>query len=97
TLLNWCVSYLEGMQRPPHLDDGDVHVLAVQFDGATDVPHPRVETDEALAEGGLAAAGFPGQAHDLPVSEVERHAVECVDVPAQGLVVDLQVIDAQGH
>ena len=75
----------------------DGQLRAVQLDAAAHVAHAAVEADEAVAEGRLAAARFAGQAHDLAVGDVEADAVEGVDVPGEGGVVDPQVPDLQRH
>ena len=44
-----------------------------------------------LPEGRLAAAGLAGEAHDLAVGDLERDAVESLDVAREGPVVDPEV------
>jgi hypothetical protein len=76
---------------------GDGQLLAVQLDGAADVAHAAVQADQALAEGGLAAAGLPHQPHDLAVGDGEGDVVQRLHVAAQRPVPDLEVVDAEAH
>ena len=41
--------------------------------------------------------GLPREAHDLAVLDLERGAVHCFHVAAEGLVVDRQAVDAEAH
>jgi hypothetical protein len=76
---------------------GDRQRDAVEHDAAADETHAPVEPDQALAEGGLAAAGLAGQAHDLAVRDGEAHVVERLHVAAQRPVVDTQIRDRERH
>lgn len=83
-----------GVHRPVV---GERQFVAVQRHGAAHVPHPAVEADEGLAQGGLAAAGLARQAQDLAVRQVEADAVQGPDLATQRAVVDPQIVDGQGH
>ena len=75
----------------------DRQLGAVEHDAPGDMAHPPVETDEALGERRLAAAGLARQPGDLAVRDLEGDAVDRLHVAVERPIADLQVLDRKAH